>query len=117
MTLHKAQGLTVDVALVDVTGLADRNSAYVAASRARHGTDLHYTDLDQIVGALADDPFTPRPGRTVDGAARMAQRVTHQRGHRLAIDHMPRWARPPASRGYHHDPYDQSHGRDIGMSR
>jgi ATP-dependent exoDNAse (exonuclease V) alpha subunit len=116
MTVHKAQGLTVDIALVDTTGLGDRNSAYVAASRARHRTELHHTDVDQIIDALADDPFTPRPFGTADGSARLARRVTHQRAQRLASDQRPRWPQAYAG-GRPYDPYEHSHGRDVGISR
>jgi conjugative relaxase-like TrwC/TraI family protein len=117
MTVHKAQGLTVDVALVDVTGLSDRNSAYVAASRARRRTALHYTDLDQVIDTLADDPFTRRPTSAVGAAAGIARRIRTHRQQQLAVDQNPRWPRPTSRGGYRYDPYEHSHGRDAGMSR
>ncbi|HEU5034280.1 MAG TPA: hypothetical protein VFT62_05915, partial [Mycobacteriales bacterium] len=57
LTLHKAQGLTVGIALVDTSGIRDRNAAYVAASRARHRTELHHTGLDPLLEAVCDDPL------------------------------------------------------------
>jgi conjugative relaxase-like TrwC/TraI family protein len=115
MTVHKAQGLTVDIALVDTSGLGDRNSAYVAASRGRLRTELHYTDIDRMIDALADDPFTSRSRATIESGARLAQRVARRRGQQLAVDQAPRWSRTSASR--YVDPYEHSRGRDFGMSR
>ena len=116
MTVHKAQGLTVDVALVDTTRLGDRNSAYVAASRARHRTELHHADLNQIIDDLADDPFSPRRVPHVEAPGGLTQRVTTRREQRLAIDQGPRWRRAASARP-HYDPYEYGSGRDMGMSR
>ena len=89
MTVHKAQGLTVDVAIVDTTGLSDRNSAYVAASRARQRTELHHTDTDTLIETLLDDPFRARPPSVVDVQAHVARRLTRRREQRLAIEQHP----------------------------
>jgi Ti-type conjugative transfer relaxase TraA len=57
-TIHKAQGVTVDRVHVLATPGMDRHAAYVALSRHREGTDLHYgrddfADRDRLVGALS----------------------------------------------------------------
>ena len=115
LTVHKAQGLTVDAAFVDTTGLRDRNAAYVAASRARHRTELHHTGLDPLLEAICDDPLTAvsrRPSGGLDARRRLASRVGAQREQQLAIDQAPqgRSFAPPQTT---HDPLR----RDVGMSR
>jgi ATP-dependent exoDNAse (exonuclease V) alpha subunit len=104
MTVHKAQGLTVDTALVDTTGLTDRNAGYVAASRARHRTELHHTDADQLLEALRDDSFTPPKITAAEAHARVAQRLQRHREQRLAVDQRPY---------LHHQPPR----RDVGRGR
>lgn len=42
VTVHKAQGMTVDCSHVLATPGMDRHMAYVALSRHRHGVQLHY---------------------------------------------------------------------------
>jgi conjugative relaxase-like TrwC/TraI family protein len=99
MTVHKAQGLTVDTALVDTTGLVDRNSAYVAASRARHRTELHHTDPAALRDALSDDPFTPdTTSSAADARADVARRLHRLRQQRLAVDQHPYQRRRAAGR-------------------
>jgi ATP-dependent exoDNAse (exonuclease V) alpha subunit len=121
MTVHKAQGLTVDIALVDTTGLGDRNSAYVAASRARHRTELHHTDTDQLIDTLTDDPFTPRPLGPAEAHAQVVSRLGRHREQRLATDQTPQWS-PARTRRRPYDPYEHDrhhHGpdRSYGISR
>lgn len=112
MTVHKAQGLTVDVALVDASGLRDRNSGYVALSRARTRTEIH-TDTDGLTHSLGNDPLTPRRAAPDDRAALLAQRLQRRSRRALAIDQLPRnhrIPRPTPERQFHRD-----HGR--GLSR
>src|SRR5205823_2114364 len=103
LTVHKAQGLTVDTALVDTTGLRDRNAAYVAASRARRRTELHHTGLDPLLEAICDDPLiaVPRtPSGELHARRRLASRVAALREQQLAIDqtsHRRSFASPQAS--------------------
>jgi Ti-type conjugative transfer relaxase TraA len=59
-TIHKAQGVTVDRAHVLATPGLDRHAAYVALSRHRERTDLHYgrddfADRGKLVRALSRD--------------------------------------------------------------
>jgi conjugative relaxase-like TrwC/TraI family protein len=105
LTIHKAQGLTVDVALVDATGIPDRNAGYVALSRARDRTEIHHTGADQLADALGDDPLSPIPARDPlqrGITADLAQRLTRTSEHQLAIDQRP------SSR--------EMAGRDLGRS-
>ena len=115
MTVHKAQGLTVDVALVDTTGLADRNAGYVAASRARHRTELHHTDDTDLHDTLRDDPLTAAAARpTTPRAAEVAfaQRLRRLRAQQLASSRLLPAAGDHLHRLIHDDP-----GRDYGRSR
>jgi ATP-dependent exoDNAse (exonuclease V) alpha subunit len=105
LTIHKAQGLTVDVALVDTTGINDRNAGYVAASRARHRTDLHHTDMTDLTDALGHDPLTRPRARTATDehtTRLLATRLQQQRQNRLASEQLqPR----------------RDHRRDLGRGR
>ena len=118
MTVHKAQGLTVDVALVDTTGLSDRNSAYVAASRARRRTELHHTDTDELIETLNDDPFSSPTSVAASSAARQAQRMARHREQRLASDQRPGRS-PSSSPRRSFEPYENyhQHDRGYGISR
>jgi conjugative relaxase-like TrwC/TraI family protein len=116
MTVHKAQGLTVDIALVDTTSIHDRNAGYVAFSRARHRTDIHHTDAAELIRDLADDPLTGpfTPERPAGDAWR---RLVEQRQQRLAVDQAV-WWQPPALT--HDDPYAHDYHRydqDRGYGR
>jgi len=90
MTVHKAQGLTVDIALVDTTGITDRNAGYVAASRARHRTELHHTGLDPLLEAMCDDPLTRQPSlqRPDDAIRHLAARFRRPAQQHLAVDQL-----------------------------
>ncbi len=101
ITIHKAQGLTVDFVLVDATGIGDRNAGYVALSRARHRTEIHHTGIDTLTDALSDDPLSPIPShhlRQRGITADLAQRLTRTSEQQLAIDQQPRWQRDPPAR-------------------
>ena len=89
MTVHKAQGLTVDVALVDASTLPDRNAAYVAFSRARHRTEIHVSDQDAFDEALADDPFA-RSALAGRGVAGLRERLAAESEQRLAMEQLIR---------------------------
>lgn len=59
-TIHKAQGMTVDRTHVLATPGMDAHGSYVALSRHRDGTDLHYgrddfADQDRLVRTLSRD--------------------------------------------------------------
>jgi conjugative relaxase-like TrwC/TraI family protein len=106
LTIHKAQGLTVDVALVDATGIGDRNAGYVALSRARHRTEIHHTDIETLIDALDHDPLGPISGREPRlrvNSANLVRRLSRTSEQQLAIDQRPSW----------HEPV----GRDLGRFR
>jgi ATP-dependent exoDNAse (exonuclease V) alpha subunit len=89
MTVHKAQGLTVDTALIDASALPDRNAGYVAFSRARIRTEIHVHDRDALDDALTDDPFrrSTRPNSPVDTLQHRLDSVIAQQ---LAYDRLAR---------------------------
>lgn len=89
MTVHKAQGLTVDVALVDASTLPDRNAAYVAFSRARQRTEVHVSDQDAFDEALSEDPFArfALAGRGLGG---LRERLATENQQRLAMEQLIR---------------------------
>jgi len=89
MTVHKAQGLTVDVALVDGSTIPDRNAAYVAFSRARHRTEIHVSDQDAFDEALADDPFE-RLAPAGTGVGGLRDRLAAESEQRLAMEQLIR---------------------------
>src|SRR3546814_17609934 len=86
LTIHKAQGMTVDRTHVLATPGMDRHSAYVALSRHRDGVALHYgrddfKDRGKLVSTLSRD----RPmDMAQDYANAESERTCVQRGaHRL----------------------------------
>ena len=81
-TIHKAQGATVDIALVVADHAMTREAAYVGLSRGRHSNRLYATRTD-----LADDHvLESRHGRnTWNLLARLQRRAAKQ----LAIDLLP----------------------------
>jgi conjugative relaxase-like TrwC/TraI family protein len=89
LTLHKAQGLTVDVALIDATGVGDRNAGYVALSRARSRTEIHVCDPDALDGALSDDPFQRGPSDRVRPHVALEARLRELRTQQLAVEQFP----------------------------
>ena len=89
--VYRQQGATVDRAVVLTGGWqTSKETAYVEATRARHGTDW-YLARDQL-GEEGQDP---------DRITRLAQRMTNSRLHTPSTDYReqpgPAW-RPPATR-------------------
>ena len=121
MTVHKAQGLTVEVALVDATTLPDRNAGYVAFSRARRRAEIHHTAGTDLFRNLADDPLTD-VFLDIDRNQDSWRRLRHQREQHLATAQLPAWMTPTPTR--RRDPYDHDHlhhyrdnDRDYGRGR
>jgi conjugative relaxase-like TrwC/TraI family protein len=102
MTVHKAQGLTVDTALIDATELPDRNAGYVALSRARHRTEIHISDRDTLTEALDNDPFARRSQARPPREA-LRNRLEANTTLELALDQL------------HRNQHDRD--RDEGLSR
>jgi conjugative relaxase-like TrwC/TraI family protein len=93
LTAHKAQGVTVDIALLWGTHALTRETGYVALSRGRQGNYLYSTwDLLRRDTGLADsDLHTPSFTPKADAAARsvltlagLAQRLTASGAQRTA---------------------------------
>ena len=104
MTCHKAQGATVDTALLYGSAALTREVGYVALSRGRTANHLYVPDDHDDRAALVDDE------RHLDRlAARLALRNTQT----LAIRQLPRAA---ASR-WGSSITDPAHRRAEGMSR
>jgi len=87
-TGHKAQGLTVERALVRVTGAEDANWLGVQGSRARRETKLYAVVGPEPRTPELDEP--PSPTRTVD--EQLAQGLRRDGGERLATDTTARLA-------------------------
>ena len=106
MTCHKAQGATVETALLYGTGALTREAGYVALSRGRAANHLYVPDnpVDERTWAVDD-------ARHLD---RLAARLANRRTQTLATRQLygpdaDRWRR----RSAHPDP----HSRSEGISR
>ena len=82
LTIHKAQGATVDRAFVLATDALTREAGYVAMSRARKGTELF------VPSAGIDDDLgcAHGPAETDDPLVRVGQRLSVSRAKRLALE-------------------------------
>jgi conjugative relaxase-like TrwC/TraI family protein len=94
-TGHKAQGLTVERALVRVTGAEDGNWLTVQTSRAKRETMLYAVVGPEPRDLELDEP--PSPVRTVD--EQLAQGLRRDGGERLASDTTARLDLRQLSRG------------------
>jgi conjugative relaxase-like TrwC/TraI family protein len=84
MTIHKAQGATVEHALVLVDETMASEHAYTALSRARGRTDL-FVDFGT---SIEHEAHAPPPSSTVT-SDRLAATVNRSAAQRLAIDQTP----------------------------
>jgi conjugative relaxase-like TrwC/TraI family protein len=115
MTVHKAQGLTTDIALLYGTTALCQQSGYVAMSRGRNANHL-YTSTTALQAATASVHVTPArfeltgPDPT-DVTARLAQQLRANRRHTLARDQTPAYP-PPA-----HPSFERDNDRSYGLSR
>lgn len=118
MTVHKAQGLTSDVALLYGTDALCQQAGYVALSRGRAANHI-FTSTDSLSPAGRTDGGVPSfelLGPADGGGALddLAQRLSRSRVHLLARDQRPDFAR--------HEPPDQQVARsrfsvDRGRAR
>jgi ATP-dependent exoDNAse (exonuclease V) alpha subunit len=104
MTCHKAQGLTVDVALFYDTGGVTREAGYVGLSRGRLANHLYVAEPDD----------QEQPYAAGDGLDRVAARLTVRRSQTLATRQLPRrtaggWRSPTT--------FDTSLHRTEGIAR
>lgn len=84
MTVHKAQGMTVDVALVSGTATLRKEASYVALSRGRIANHLFVTeaDLHDVAPDVAADHH-------LDRLNQLQQQLERRSGHRLASSYEP----------------------------
>jgi ATP-dependent exoDNAse (exonuclease V) alpha subunit len=79
MTCHKAQGATVDIALLYGTAALTREAGYVALSRGRVANHVYVPDDTDQPGALTDDGYLDQ----------LAARLTQRRTQTLATRQLP----------------------------
>jgi conjugative relaxase-like TrwC/TraI family protein len=88
LTVHKSQGLTVDLAFVLATESLNREAAYVAMSRARKGSELFVP-----IGSSHDDPgHDPRNAQRASDD--LARRLANSRAKQLATAEIDRGPAP-----------------------
>jgi hypothetical protein len=92
LTVHKAQGLTVERAYVLATEALTKEAGYVALSRARDGSEL-FVALGEGPDELGHDPRQ----RLQDPSADLARRLASSRAKQLASTELES-ARSPAGR-------------------
>ncbi|PZS04544.1 MAG: hypothetical protein DLM56_05955 [Pseudonocardiales bacterium] len=89
MTIHKAQGLTVDRALLWADPGLYREAGYVGLSRAREATHVYVAPTFEP----ADDLDCGAPSRSEDRSGarelRLASDLEHSHRQQLALDHEP----------------------------
>jgi conjugative relaxase-like TrwC/TraI family protein len=88
LTVHKAQGTTVDTALVHGTDALTKEAGYVALSRGRHANHIYATATDAL-GAI--DAFDDDQAASVrETIGDLATRLSQSRRHRLATEQIGR---------------------------
>lgn len=106
LTVHKAQGITVDVALLYASGTLTRESGYVGMSRGRTANHLYGTleallpEVDAEIDHPADDPISQAERVELTRAAvvarleaRGSQRLALTQADEGARDYLHRWMR------------------------
>lgn len=114
MTIHKAQGLTVDHALLYGAETLTREAGYVGLSRGRRENHI-YTTTDQMSARTDECDFTPADPLAGEEqlTAALARRLHTSRVHRLASHDEPQ---PGAWRSTR--PVDErTRSRAEGLSR
>jgi conjugative relaxase-like TrwC/TraI family protein len=104
LTVHKAQGITVDVALLYASGTLSRESGYVGMSRGRTANHLYGTldallpEVDAELDHPQDEPISPTERVELTRAAVVArletrgcQRLALIQADDAARDHLARW--------------------------
>lgn len=121
MTVHKAQGLTVDEALLYGAGAITRQAAYVGLSRGRASNQLFLTvpELHPARAVAAGDgqlplfePMRPDPGSGPAFVDEVAAHVSEAVGHRLAIEQVTRRRPRVQATPYEHPCRDRGRGLD-----
>lgn len=135
LTCHKAQGLTVEHALVYGTGALSQQSGYVAMSRGRSSNHL-YTALDADNDNGRRQPHQSLAGPDdPDVLPDLLRALTQDRRQHLASPHLPTEQRPPRPAGLDHpedelaeslravqratalaEQHSRDHDHDLGLS-
>jgi conjugative relaxase-like TrwC/TraI family protein len=118
MTVHKAQGLTTQVALLYGTAALCQQAGYVAMSRGRDANHLYTTpiDLHPDNTGLELDTTPGQVRATPDDVLRsLAAHLSYDRGHTLATDQSPAYPRESIDWPYPH--MEREAGRERGRSR
>jgi conjugative relaxase-like TrwC/TraI family protein len=119
MTVHKAQGLTSQVALLYGTATLCQQAGYVAMSRGRDANHLYTTlvDLHPDTSGIEIDGAGGRVGPDLSEVLRsLTEHLRHDRRHTLASDQEPAYRPEP----YSEPPYrmfEPDRGRDLGRGR
>jgi ATP-dependent exoDNAse (exonuclease V) alpha subunit len=113
MTLHKAQGLTVDHALLYGSQALTREAGYVGLSRGRRENHIYLSTTGRKSGRTGECDFD-QPDPLADEQqpiTELARRLHIRRSHQLASHQQPGgWARP--------GPYDERPRTQVeGRSR
>jgi conjugative relaxase-like TrwC/TraI family protein len=118
MTVHKAQGLTTDIALLYGTAALCQQSGYVAMSRGRQANHLYTSHSSLVADRTGPHVAPPRfkllgPDPT-DVASRLARQLRTTRRHTLARDQVPeyRYGLPHRSLAR-----ERKRDRDFGRAR
>jgi ATP-dependent exoDNAse (exonuclease V) alpha subunit len=113
MTLHKAQGLTVDHALLYGSEALTREAGYVGLSRGRRENHIYLSPTTRMSGRAVDCDFD-QPDPLADEQqpiAALARRLHSSRSHQLASHQHPDAWRSPR-------PLDEyTRTRSEGLSR
>lgn len=114
LTVHRAQGITVDTALVFGTAALTKEAGYVALSRGRVANYL-YTSPQELKAAARVDPFDDSASRLRRAIDDMTHRLLVSRRHQLASSYLP--AAASSQRAPAHRPYEPSIREARGLSR
>ena len=109
LTVHRAQGITVDTALVFGTAALTKEAGYVALSRGRVANHL-FTSPAELKGVARAQPFddaASRLRRAVDG---MTAQLAVSRRQQLATTYLPNRPSPATTEHLRYSPPDRSRG-------
>jgi conjugative relaxase-like TrwC/TraI family protein len=89
LTIHRAQGITVDTALVYGTAALSKEAGYVALSRGRVANHL-FASPDDLHNATVNQPLSDERRALLSAVDLIATRLERSRHQRLATSYLPR---------------------------
>jgi conjugative relaxase-like TrwC/TraI family protein len=116
MTVHKAQGATVDVALVSGTATLTKEAGYVALSRGTTANHL-YATIDDLTTACPELKIRRGTRDVSDGVDRLHQHLARSGAHRLASADPPEPPSWPDEARRRHDALYEPEAPTRGMER